>query len=60
MADEVSDRGIVLLLEAALIEYVERYGLTDNARLALSRLGGAILPASERVSFSTLESRTQK
>ena len=54
MTDEASDLGIVPLLEAALMEYVERYGLTDAARLVLSRLGGGTSVGSDRATLSRL------
>lgn len=56
---EANDSERILLLEEALIEYVERYGLTERARSALvqgvtvkennSRIKGAEMPTVSRI-----------
>lgn len=46
MLEPTYDLEKIRRLEAALIEYVERYGLTDSAREALEQLD-RILPTGE-------------
>lgn len=56
---EANDSERILLLEEALIEYVERYGLTERARSALvqgvtvkennSRIKGSEMPTVSRI-----------
>ena len=53
MFEQTYDREKIRRLEAALIEYVERYGLTDSARDALKQLDD--IQAPDRVLDQYLE-----
>jgi hypothetical protein len=48
MLEPTYDLEKIRRLEAALIEYVERYGLTDSARDALEQLEGIQGPPNEK------------